>query len=107
MGYVTEMETVPLELPAELVKLAQLDQGNLSHETAKILPLDLFRGRKVSLGRAAELCAMPLATFMVLLPPMVFHHSVMTLRTCTTTGARSPRCASESRFRFLSADYAR
>jgi predicted HTH domain antitoxin len=58
------METVSLELPTELVKLAQLDTGDLSHETAKILALDLFRERKVSLGRAAELCATPLAAFM-------------------------------------------
>jgi len=58
------METVPLELPVELVKLAQLDTGNLSHETAKILALDLFRERKISIGRAAELCATPLASFM-------------------------------------------
>jgi predicted HTH domain antitoxin len=58
------MDTVSLELPIELVKLAQLDTGDLSHETAKILALDLFRERKVSLGRAAELCATPLAAFM-------------------------------------------
>jgi hypothetical protein len=31
------METVPLELPGELVRLAQLDTDNLSHETAKVL----------------------------------------------------------------------
>jgi predicted HTH domain antitoxin len=58
------MDTVSLELPAELVKLAQLDTDNLSQEAAKILALDLFRERKVSLGRAAELCATPLAAFM-------------------------------------------
>jgi hypothetical protein len=37
------MGTVPLELAAELVKAAQLDTDNLSHETAKVLALDLFR----------------------------------------------------------------
>ena len=58
------METVPLELPVELVKLAQLDTDNLSHETAKVLALDLFRERKISIGRAAELCETPLAAFM-------------------------------------------
>lgn len=58
------METVPLELPAELVKVARLDTGNLSHETAKLLALDLFRERKISIGRAAELCTTPLAAFM-------------------------------------------
>jgi predicted HTH domain antitoxin len=58
------MDTVSLELPTELVRLAQLDIGDISHETAKILALDLFRERKVSIGRAAELCATPLAAFM-------------------------------------------
>jgi hypothetical protein len=45
------MDTVSLELPAELVRLAQRDTGDLSQETAKILAPDLFRERKVSLGR--------------------------------------------------------
>ena len=58
------METLPLELPAELVKLARLDAGNLSQETARIIALDLFGEGKVSLGRAAELCQTPLAAFM-------------------------------------------
>ena len=64
IGQFREMETVPLELPAELVKLAQFDTGNLLHETAKVLALDLFRERKISIGRAAELCETPPAAFM-------------------------------------------
>jgi predicted HTH domain antitoxin len=58
------METVPLELPADLVRVAKLDKGDLSRETAKLLALELFREDKVSLGRAAELCQTPLAAFM-------------------------------------------
>jgi predicted HTH domain antitoxin len=58
------MDTVSVELPTELVRMARLDIGDISHETAKILALDLFRERKVSIGRAAELCATPLAAFM-------------------------------------------
>ena len=55
------METVPLELPADLVRVAKLDTANLSKEAAKLLALELFRENKVSLSRAAELCQAPLA----------------------------------------------
>jgi predicted HTH domain antitoxin len=43
---------------------AALDSGDPSEEAAKLLALELFRENKVSLGRAAELCQTPLATFM-------------------------------------------
>ena len=58
------MATVNLELPADLVSVAKLDQGNVSQEAAKLIALELFREGTVSLGRAAELCATPLAAFM-------------------------------------------
>jgi len=58
------MSTVPVDLPADLVSLAKLDQGNVSQEAAKWIALELFREGTVSLGRAAELCATPLAAFM-------------------------------------------
>ena len=58
------MATVNLELPAALVSAAKLDQGNVSHEAAKLIALELFREGSVSVGRAAELCATPLAMFM-------------------------------------------
>ncbi len=58
------MATVSLKLPAELVSAAKLDRGNVSNEAAKLIALELFRERAVSLGRAAELCATPLAAFM-------------------------------------------
>jgi predicted HTH domain antitoxin len=56
------METVSLRLPADL--LAQLENGDPSVEAAKLLALELFRENKISLGRAAELCATPLDDFM-------------------------------------------
>jgi len=34
-------------------------------ESAKLLALELYREDKVSLGRAAELCEMPIEAFMV------------------------------------------
>jgi predicted HTH domain antitoxin len=58
------MATVTVDLPADLVSAAKLDQGNISQETAKLIAMELFREGTVSLGRAAELCATPLATFM-------------------------------------------
>jgi predicted HTH domain antitoxin len=36
-----------------------------SRQVARLLALDLFRENKVSLGRAAELCATLIAVFMV------------------------------------------
>jgi predicted HTH domain antitoxin len=58
------MQTVKVEIPAELVVAAGLDMGNLSAETARLLALELFREDKVSLGRASELCGMPVEQFM-------------------------------------------
>ena len=58
------MATVNLELPADLVSAAKLDQGNVSQEAARLIALELFREGAVSLGRAAEPCATPVAAFM-------------------------------------------
>lgn len=58
------METVDVKLPSELLRVANLEQSNLSEEAARLLALELYREDKVSLGRAAELCQTPLAAFM-------------------------------------------
>jgi predicted HTH domain antitoxin len=58
------MANVTVDLPADLVSVAKLDQGDVSQEAAKFIALELFREGTVSLGRAAELCATPLAAFM-------------------------------------------
>jgi predicted HTH domain antitoxin len=58
------METVRVELPAALLKAANLEESNLSQEAARLLALELYRESKISLGRAAELCQTPLAAFM-------------------------------------------
>jgi predicted HTH domain antitoxin len=57
------MQTVTVEIPTELVLAAGLDTGNLSADTARLLAVGLFREDKVSLGRAAELCQMPVEQF--------------------------------------------
>jgi len=58
------MASVNVNLPAELVSVARLDQGDVSKEAAKFIALELFREGTVSLVRAAELCETPLAAFM-------------------------------------------
>ncbi len=52
-----------LELPADLVRVANLDQEHLSAETARLVALLLFREDKISLGRAAQLSATPVEAF--------------------------------------------
>ena len=64
MRYFDNMQTVSVEIPAELVSAAGLDAGNLSAETARLLALGLYREDKVSLGRAAELCQIPVERFL-------------------------------------------
>jgi predicted HTH domain antitoxin len=58
------MQTVRVEIPKELVVAAGLDPDNLSAEAARLLALELYREDKVSLGRASELCQMPVEQFM-------------------------------------------
>ena len=58
------METVDVKLPSELLRAANLEEGSLSQEAARLLALELYREDKLSLGRAAELCLTPLAAFM-------------------------------------------
>ena len=58
------METVDVKLPSELLRVANWEGGSVSQEAARLLALELYREDKVSLGRAAELCQTPLATFM-------------------------------------------
>jgi predicted HTH domain antitoxin len=58
------MSQVNVNLPEEMVKAAGLNSGDVSQEAAKQIALELFRERRVSVGRAAELCGVPLAAFM-------------------------------------------
>lgn len=58
------MQTVTVEIPSELASAAGLDMSNLSVETARLLALELYREDKISLGRAAELCRVPIEKFM-------------------------------------------
>ena len=73
------MDTVRVELRKALLTAANLEEGNLSQEAARLLALELYREDKVSLGRAAELCQTPLAAFMDFaakhkVPPLRYTH---------------------------------
>lgn len=70
------MDTVDVKLPSELLKAADLEQGSLSEEAARLLALELYREEKVSLGRAAELCQTSIAAFM----DFAVRHGVAPLR---------------------------
>jgi len=52
-----------VELPADLVRIADLDADHLSADTARLVALLLFREDKVSLGRAARLSNTPVEAF--------------------------------------------
>jgi predicted HTH domain antitoxin len=58
------METVDVKLPSELLRVANLEESNLSQEATRLLALELYREDKVSLGRAVELSQTPVAAFM-------------------------------------------
>lgn len=55
MRYLENMETVRVEIPAELAQAAGLDADNLSTEATRLLALELYREDRTSLERAAEL----------------------------------------------------
>lgn len=63
------MSTVRVDLSEELLQAANISRqkfssDEISREVAKLLALELYREDAVSLGRAAELCRVPLAEFM-------------------------------------------
>jgi predicted HTH domain antitoxin len=64
MRYVESMQTVRVEIPAELLVAAGLDVDNLSAAATRLLTLELYREGKVSLGSAAEFCHLPIEQFM-------------------------------------------
>jgi predicted HTH domain antitoxin len=76
------MDTVKVEVPSDLLKLANLEPSNLSEEAVRLLALELFREEKLSLGRAAELSRTPLAAFMEFafhlcaIPPLIWSRNV-------------------------------
>lgn len=58
---ISRRETVAIKLPSELLRVANLEGSSLSEEMAQLLALELYREDRVSLGRAAELCHIPVS----------------------------------------------
>lgn len=59
------MNGVQITVPTELLEAAGMTAADAPRESIRLLALELYRENKVSLGRAAELCAMPIEAFMV------------------------------------------
>lgn len=58
------MNGVQITVPVELLEAAGVNPAEASRGSVRLLALELFRENKVSLGRAAELCDMPIEAFM-------------------------------------------
>ena len=59
----SSMVTVQVELPEELFALANVS-GTPSRSASKIIALELFRERRISAGKAAELAGVSLDEFL-------------------------------------------
>jgi predicted HTH domain antitoxin len=57
------MSTVQVELPEELITLANVS-GTPSRSASRLIALELFRERRVSAGKAAELAGVSLDEFL-------------------------------------------
>lgn len=63
MRHDRSMGTVQVELPEELFALASVS-GTPSHSASKLIALELFRERRISAGKAAELAGVSLDEFL-------------------------------------------
>jgi len=59
------MSGVQITLPTELLEAAGMNPADASRDAAMLLTLELYRENRISLGRAAELCGIPVEAFMV------------------------------------------
>ncbi|MCI0416263.1 UPF0175 family protein [bacterium] len=58
------MATISVEVPEELIRAAKLSGKSASQEITKILALELFREKVISVGKAAELSGISIEEFM-------------------------------------------
>lgn len=58
------MATVEIKISDELLKAAKVPEERRSEEVSKLLALELYRERAISMGRAAELAGLSIAEFM-------------------------------------------
>ena len=60
------MKNVTIEFPKEVFNKARIDLKSASEEVRKLIALELYRERKISMSRAAEIAGMPLGEFISL-----------------------------------------
>lgn len=60
------MKNVTIELPEEVFNKARIDLKSASEEVRRLIALELYRERKISMSRAAEIAGMPLSEFISL-----------------------------------------
>jgi predicted HTH domain antitoxin len=58
------MTNVTVEIPEDVLTLADLPDGSASSRATHLLALELFREGRISLGRAAELAGVGVEDFM-------------------------------------------
>ena len=59
-----EMLSVQVKLPSDLLSLLRLSEQDLQEEVQQWVALELFRTRKISAGKAAQIADMSLYEFM-------------------------------------------
>ena len=59
-----EMLSIQVNLPSDLLSLLRLSQQDLQHEIQHWVALELFRTRKISAGKAAQIADLSLYEFM-------------------------------------------
>jgi predicted HTH domain antitoxin len=59
-----EMISVQVNLPADLLSLLRISQQDLQQEIQHWVALELFRTRKISAGKAAQIASLSLSEFM-------------------------------------------
>lgn len=60
------MAEINVKLPEEILATAKVRKEKASQEVRKLLALELFRERAISMGKAAEIAGISLAEFMEL-----------------------------------------
>ena len=60
------MKNITIEIPEEVFNKARIDLKSASEEVRRLIALELYRERKISMSRAAEIAGMPLSEFLSL-----------------------------------------
>lgn len=95
------METVKIEVPAELLKVANPNATDFTGEAVRLLALGLFREEKVSLGRAANSVRRPWLSLWTLWLLIMFLRSVTDWVNWKKTAGLWPNLVCDCRLRLV------